>query len=66
MKKIRATENIMASMPDLFEKPISKTKVRKGVYAFGYRNGCINIYGEQYFDYTIKEAIKIWRSKNKL
>jgi hypothetical protein len=50
---------------DLFSTPISSTKVRKGVYAHRYRNGCINIQGEKYFDYTVKEAIKLWRNKNK-
>lgn len=49
----------------LFEAPIGKTKVRKGIYAYLYRNGCINIQGEQYHFYTMKDAIKIWRSKHK-
>jgi hypothetical protein len=52
-------------LPDLFETPISKTKVRNGVYAYKYRNGCININGMKYFDYSIKDAIKLWREKNK-
>lgn len=51
-------------MTDLFETPISKTKVRNGIHAYRYSNGCINICGQKYFDYTIKEAIKLWRSKN--
>jgi hypothetical protein len=49
----------------LFEEPISKTKIRKDIYAYKYRNGCININSEKFFFYTIKEAIKLWRSKNK-
>jgi hypothetical protein len=53
-------------MCDLFNTPISKTKIRKDVFAYKYKNGCINIAGEKYFDYSIKEAIKIWRSKHKL
>jgi hypothetical protein len=51
-------------MQDLFSTPISKTKVRNGIYAYKYPNGCINISGQQYWFYSIKDAIKIWRSKN--
>ena len=51
-------------MPDLFETPISKTKVRQDVYAYKYRNGVININGEKFIFYSIKDAIKLWRSKN--
>lgn len=49
---------------DLFNTPISKTKVRNGVYAYKYSNGVININGEKYLEYSIKDAIKKWRSKN--
>lgn len=52
------------NLPDLFSTPLSKTKVRKGIYAYKYRNGCINISGQKFFDYSIKDAIKIWRSRN--
>ena len=50
---------------------INKTKVRKDVYAFRYRTGLIIIGNyelgfERYYMYTMAEAIKIWRSKNKL
>ena len=48
---------------DLFATPISKTKVSNGVFAFKYPNGCININGEKYFDYSVKDAIKHWRGK---
>jgi hypothetical protein len=51
-------------MQDLFSSPISKTKVRNGIYAYKYANGCININGTKYFDYSIKDAIKMWRSNN--
>lgn len=51
---------------DLFSTPISKTKVRNGIFAYKYSNGCINIEGEKYFMYSIKDAIKNWRNKNKL
>jgi len=50
-------------LPDMFSTPVSKTKVRKGIYAYKYPNGCINIGGQQYWFYSIKDAIKIWRSK---
>jgi hypothetical protein len=51
-------------MQDIFSTPISKTKVRNGIFAYKYANGCINIQGKKFFDYSIKDAIKIWRSKN--
>ena len=51
-------------MQDLFSTPISKTKVRNGIYAYKYPNGVININGEKYIGYSIKDAIRIWRSKN--
>lgn len=51
-------------MQDLFSTPISKTKVRNGIYAYKYLNGCININGEKFFFYSIKDAIKEWRGKN--
>lgn len=50
--------------PDLFETPLSKTKVRKDVYAYAYKNGTININGKKFIGYSIKEAIKIWRKEN--
>ncbi len=50
----------------LFDEPILKVKVRNNVYAYKYRNGCININGIKYFLYSMKEAIKDWRSKNKI
>jgi hypothetical protein len=51
-------------MQDLFSTPISKTKVRNGVYAYKYASGWIHINGQRYLYYTIKEAIKIWRQNN--
>ena len=51
-------------MIDLFNTPISKTKVRNGIYVYKYNNGCININGKKFFFYSIKDAIKIWRSQN--
>lgn len=50
----------------LFSNPISRTKVREGIYAYKYPNGTICIEGEEYIFYSIKEAIKRWRSKNPL
>jgi len=51
-------------MQDLFAKPISKTKVRNNIFAYKYSNGCININGQKYFGYSIKNAVSLWRSKN--
>lgn len=50
---------------DLFDKPIKRRKVRNGIYAYRYPNGCINIEGQKYFFYSMTEAIKLWRQKNK-
>jgi len=41
----------------------SKTKVRNGIYAYRYANGWILINGHRFLYYSVKEAIKIWRSK---
>ncbi len=49
---------------DLFNTPISKTKVRNGVFAYKYNTGLIWIQGERFMFYSMSEAIKIWRSKN--
>jgi len=51
-------------MHDLFTPPTSRTKVRVGIYAYYYPNGCINIAGHKYFGYSIKEAIRIYRQNN--
>jgi len=51
-------------MQDLFSTPTSKTKVRNGIFAYKYPNGCVNIQGEKYFGYSINDAIKLWRTKN--
>lgn len=48
---------------NLFETPILSKKVRNGVRADKYRNGIININGEQYVGYSMTEAIKLWRNK---
>ena len=48
----------------LFDTPISKTKVRNGIFAYKYANGWISINGHRFFDYSVKDAIKIWRSKH--
>ena len=50
----------------LFNIPTSKTKVRNNIYAYRYSNGIINIEGTKFQFYSIKDAIKIWRSNNPL
>jgi hypothetical protein len=60
-----------APLLPIFDNPLSKRKVRNGVYAYLYRTGliCIGNYSlgfERYYMYTMTEAIKIWRSKNQL
>jgi hypothetical protein len=49
---------------NLFEAPISFIKVRKGIIAYKYRNGTVNINGTKYLCYSIKDAIKLWRKNN--
>lgn len=51
--------------PDLFATPILARKVRKGITAYKYPNGTININGEKFIFYSMTEAIKKWRNKNK-
>ena len=48
----------------IFDTPTSKTKVRKGIYAYRYSNGLVEINDQRYYGYTIKDAIYLWRSKN--
>ena len=52
-------------MIDLFDSPICSQKVRNNVTAFKYRTGVINIEGKKFVGYSMKDAIKIWRSDNK-
>lgn len=47
---------------DLFDTPIRKEKVRNGIYAYAYRNGVINIQGQKYIGYSMKDAIKKFRN----
>ena len=51
---------------DLFDTPIRSGKIRNGVYYHQYRNGVINIMGEKYLFYSIKEAVSRWRKKHPL
>lgn len=48
---------------DLFENPIRSKKVRDGIYAHQYRNGCVNIDGQKYFGFSMTEAIYQYRLK---
>jgi hypothetical protein len=51
-------------MNDLFKTPISRTKVRNGIYAYKYSDGFININGKKYIGYSVTEAIKLYRKNN--
>ncbi len=53
-------------MKDLFDTPIRSGKIRKNVYYYKYRNGVINIQGEKFCLYSIRDAVKIWRRKHPL
>ena len=48
---------------DLFEKPIRSKKVRDRLYAYQYRNGCVNIDGQKYYGFSMTDAIKLYRQK---
>jgi hypothetical protein len=48
----------------LFQDPISKTKVRKDVFAYKYSGGTILIGKSEYVFYSMTEAIRKWRSQN--
>lgn len=50
-------------MQNFFYEAISKKKVRNGVFAYQYPNGCVNIEGEKYFGYSMTAAISLWRKK---
>ena len=44
------------------DTPTSKTKVRKGIFAYRYSNGLVLIGTQRYYGYSIKKAIKEWRA----
>lgn len=48
-------------MQDLFENPIRVKEVRKGIKAYQYRNGNININGIIYSMYSMTDAIRQFR-----
>ena len=49
---------------DLFETPVKSRKVRIGVFAHLYRNGTINIAGHKYVEYSMTEAIRLFRKQH--
>lgn len=53
----------MSNFCCMFDSPIRTKKVRKGVYAHQFRNGCININGQKYFEYSMTEAISLFRKQ---
>lgn len=50
---------------DLFNPPIKSVKVKDGVYAHKYSNGIINISGHKYMYYSMREAIKLYKTKSR-
>ena len=48
-------------MNNLFESPIESKKVRKGVTAYKYKNGVINIEGIKYFFHSMTSAIQQYK-----
>ncbi len=49
---------------EIGEHPIKIGRIRNNVYWRKYSNGTININGEKFLFYTIKEAVRIWRKTN--
>lgn len=47
----------------MFDIPIKTYRIKQNVYANIYNNGCININGIQFFGYSLKVAIKLWKKK---
>jgi len=43
------------------ESPVKAKKVRNGVIAYQFSNGCININQKKYFSYSMTEAIRLFR-----
>jgi len=52
-------------LADLFDTPLKSKEVRKGVTAYQYRNGVINIGGQKFSGYSMTDAIRKWRQNNK-
>lgn len=50
-------------MYNLFEQPIKEKQVRKGVIAYKYPNGTININGQKYVMYSMTDAIAKYRKQ---
>ena len=48
---------------DLFDTPLRSGVVREGVWYHQYRNGVINIMGQKYLGYTIKQAVALFRKQ---
>ena len=49
------------NLPDLFDTPIKSKQVRKGVMAYQYRNGIVNIDGIKYVMHSMTSAINAHR-----
>ena len=50
----------------LNDRIINSKKVRNGVYAYRLLHGGIEIGKELYIGYSLTDAIRLWRQKNKL
>lgn len=49
----------------LFEQPIKAVKVNKQVTAYKFLNGMIKIEEDRFLGYSMKEAIRLYRFKQK-
>jgi len=53
-------------MDSLFSPIVAKRYIRKGVWAYKHRSGVIYIEEQRYFFYSLSDAIRKWRSQNKI
>jgi hypothetical protein len=61
MRRLINYKNIVM---DIFSEVLVKRSVRKGVYAYKYSNGVIDINGSRYILYSLTDAIATWRRNN--
>ena len=47
----------------MFSAPIKTKLVRSGIYAHQYPNGTININGIKYLEYSMTDAIRMFRKQ---
>ena len=49
----------------MFNEPINKIDLGGGIFANKFYSGIVEIDGNKFIGYNLKEAIRIWRGRNK-